>query len=269
MNSKKSQKTTLKTYFFTGILVTAPIAITLYVAWQAITYIDSTVTAFIPAKYNPNELLPHSIPGLGVLLLLVFFTVIGMLTANFVGQAFVKLGYRLINRIPLISGLYNAFRKILETLIGNDKNKAFRQPVLVEYPRRDLWTIAFITGPVYEEITEKLNDDSLVAIYVPTTPNPTSGFFLYVPQKDIIMLDMTVEQALKLIISTGIINPTSAKNNADEAPAQSDETETITETKVLSENVEKETKKITRKAIKHKPKRTKNQTTPRKKPKGE
>lgn len=242
---KKTQKTTLKTYFFTGILVTAPIAITLYVAWQAITYIDSTVTAFIPAKYNPNELLPHSIPGLGVLLLLVFFTLIGMLTANFVGQAFVKLGYRLINRIPLISGLYNAFRKILETLIGNDKNKAFRQAVLVEYPRRDLWTIAFITGPVCEEITKKLNDDSLVAIYVPTTPNPTSGFFLYVPQKDIIMLDMTVEQALKLIISTGIINPTHSHNKSTQH-----NTETVADTHTLPEKQNNFTKKNFRKPLK-------------------
>ena len=264
IKDNKSQKTTLKTYFFTGILVTAPIAITLYVAWQAITYIDNKVTAFIPEQYNPNELLPHSIPGLGVLLLLVFFTVIGMLTANFVGQAFVKLGYRLINRIPLISGLYNAFRKILETLIGNDKNKAFRQPVLVEYPRRDLWTIAFITGPVYEEITEKLNDDSLVAIYVPTTPNPTSGFFLYVPQKDIIMLDMTVEQALKLIISTGIINPTPHQNTSTEH-----NTETVSNTQTLPETQNNLTKKKNHKPLKHHSKKNKKPSTKQKKAKGE
>lgn len=203
---KKQSKTTLKTYFFTGILVTAPVAITLYVAWKLITYIDSRVTAFIPAQYNPNELLPYGIPGLGVVLLLVFFTLIGMLTANFIGQALIKTGYRLINHMPLISGLYNAIRKILETLIGNGKNKAFRQPVLIEYPRKGLWTIAFITGPVYEPITRKLKTD-LIGVYVPTTPNPTSGFFIYVPKKDAIMLDISVEEALKLIISTGIINP--------------------------------------------------------------
>ena len=134
---KKESKTTLKTYFFTGILVTAPVAITLYVAWHLITYIDTKVTGFIPAQYNPNELLPYGIPGLGILLLLAFFTGVGMLTANFFGQAIIKAGYRLINRMPVISGLYNAIKKILETLIGNDKNKAFRHPVLVEYPRRD------------------------------------------------------------------------------------------------------------------------------------
>lgn len=208
---KKESKTTLKTYFFTGILVTAPVAITLYVAWHLITYIDTKVTGFIPAQYNPNELLPYGIPGLGILLLLAFFTGVGMLTANFFGQAIIKAGYSLINRMPVISGLYNAIKKILETLIGNDKNKAFRQPVLVEYPRRDLWTIAFITGEPYPEVKRKLNDKTLLSIYVPTTPNPTSGFFLYVPKKDVIFLNISVEEALKLILSTGIINPNNPK----------------------------------------------------------
>lgn len=199
-------KPTLKTYFFTGVLVTAPVAITLYVAWKLITYIDAKVTAFIPAQYNPNELLPYGIPGLGVILLLIFFTLIGMLTANYVGQAFVKLGYRLINHMPLISGLYNAIRKIFETLIGNGQNKAFRQPVLIEYPRKGLWTIAFITGPVYQPVEHKIKK-KLLAVYVPTTPNPTSGFLIYVPEDEAVKLDMSVEEALKLIISIGIINP--------------------------------------------------------------
>ncbi len=207
MNDKKNSKTTLKTYFFTGILVTAPVAITLYVAWMAISYADNFVTGFIPEKYNPNTLFPYGIPGIGIVLLLIFFTMVGMLTANFIGRALIKFGYQIINRMPVISGLYNAIRKILETLLGTGKTKAFRQPVLVEYPRRGLWTIAFITGPVYETISEKLQDDTLVAIYVPTTPNPTSGFFLYVPQKDVIILDISVEDALKMILSTGIINP--------------------------------------------------------------
>ncbi|MBQ9089851.1 MAG: DUF502 domain-containing protein [Alphaproteobacteria bacterium] len=207
MDDKKNSKTTLKTYFFTGILVTAPVAITLYVAWMAISYADNLVTGFIPEKYNPNTLFPYGIPGIGIVLLLIFFTAVGMLTANFIGRTLIKFGYQIINRMPLISGLYNAIRKILETLLGTGKTKAFRQAVLVEYPRRGLWTIAFITGPVYDGISSKLNDDSLIAIYVPTTPNPTSGFFLYVPQKDIIILDISVEDALKMILSTGIINP--------------------------------------------------------------
>lgn len=211
INQKNSQRTTLKTYFFTGIIVTAPVAITLYIAFELISYIDHLVTGFIPADYNPNNFLPYGIPGIGILLLLIFFTIIGMLTANFMGQTLIKLGYRIINKMPLISGVYNAIRKIFETLLGSDKNKAFRQAVLVEYPRQGLWTIAFLTGPVADQIKKRTEDKTLVSIYVPTTPNPTSGFFLYVSEKDIIKLDISVEDALKMILSTGIISPSDTK----------------------------------------------------------
>ena len=205
---KRQNKNThpLKTYLFTGILVTAPIAITFYLAVQLFTYIDKNVTALIPEKFNPGTYLPYGLPGLGVILLLIFLILIGMLTANFVGRTFMRLGQSLIEHMPIISGIYNAFRKIFETLLGSGKNTAFRQPVLVEYPRRGLWTIAFLTGPVYKGIQNKV-DDALVSIYVPTTPNPTSGFLIYVPKKDVIPLNIGVDDALKTILSMGIINP--------------------------------------------------------------
>lgn len=209
---EQKKRAKLKTYFFTGILVTAPIAITLYLAWMAISYIDHLVADFIPAKYHPDSL-PY-IPGLGVVLLVIFFTVVGMFAANFIGRALADLGNRIISHTPFISGLYSAVRKILETLLGSGTNKAFRQAVLVEYPRRGLWTIAFITGPVYSGIEKALQNKKLLAIYVPTTPNPTSGFFLYVPQEDVIPLNISVEEALKLILSTGIINPKDNKITA-------------------------------------------------------
>lgn len=205
---KRQNKNThpFKTYLFTGILVTAPIAITFYLAVQLFTYIDKNVTALIPEKFNPGTYLPYGLPGLGVILLLIFLILIGMLTANFVGRTFMRLGQSLIEHMPIISGIYNAFRKIFETLLGSGKNTAFRQPVLVEYPRRGLWTIAFLTGPVYKGIQNKV-DDALVSIYVPTTPNPTSGFLIYVPKKDVIPLNIGVDDALKTILSMGIINP--------------------------------------------------------------
>ena len=205
---KRQNKNThpLKTYLFTGILVTAPIAITFYLAVQLFTYIDKNVTALIPEKFNPGTYLPYGLPGLGVILLLIFLILVGMLTANFVGRTFMRLGQSLIEHMPIISGIYNAFRKIFETLLGSGKNTAFRQPVLVEYPRRGLWTIAFLTGPVYKGIQNKV-DDALVSIYVPTTPNPTSGFLIYVPKKDVIPLNIGVDDALKTILSMGIINP--------------------------------------------------------------
>ena len=211
MKKKLAKKTTLKTYFFTGIIVTAPIAITLYLAIELISYIDKTVTGLIPAAYNPNNFLPYGIPGIGIILLLLFFTGVGMFAANFIGQAMMRLGYRIMGKMPLISGLYNAIRKIFETLLGSDKNKAFRQALLIEYPRKDVWTIAFLTGPVPDMMKEKLKKKNLISVYVPTTPNPTSGFFLYVPETEVIYLDISVDEALKTILSTGIINPVEKK----------------------------------------------------------
>ena len=202
----KEKKHTLKTYFFTGLLVTTPIAVTFYLAVQLFNYVDNHVTALIPTKYNPETYLPYGLPGLGVVLLLAFLTLIGMLTANYVGRSLLKFGQTLIEKMPIISGIYNAFRKIFETLLSPGKNTAFRQPVLVDYPRHGMKTIAFLTGPVYREIQD-ISDDELVSVYVPTTPNPTSGFLVYVPKKDIVPLKIGVDEALKIILSMGIINP--------------------------------------------------------------
>lgn len=207
MKKRKANNThPLKTYLFTGILVTAPIAITFYLAVQLFSYIDTNVTALIPERFNPGTYLPYGLPGLGIVLLLIFLILVGMLTANFVGRTFMLLGQRLIEHMPIISGIYNAFRKIFETLLGSGKNTAFRQPVLIEYPRKGLWTIAFLTGPVYKGIQNKV-DEALVSVYVPTTPNPTSGFLIYMPKKDVIPLNIRVDDALKTILSMGIINP--------------------------------------------------------------
>ena len=196
----------IKTYIFTGILVTAPVAITFYLAIELFTYIDKNVTALIPARYNPGNYLPYGLPGLGVLLLLLFLILVGMLTANFVGRSLMRFGRSLIDKMPIISGIYNAFRKIFETFLGSGKSAAFRQPVLVEYPRKGMKTIAFLTGPVYREVQDQ-SDEALVSIYVPTTPNPTSGFLIYIPKKDIVPLNIGVDEALKIILSMGIINP--------------------------------------------------------------
>lgn len=202
----KSKKTTLKTYLFTGVLVCAPVALTFYFAIELFNYVGRNVIALIPEKYNPETYLPYGSTAIGVLLLLVFLILVGMLTANFVGRTLVNFGRNIIDKMPIISGLYNAFRKIFETLLGGNQNTAFRHPVLVEYPRKGMQTIAFLTGPVYQEIQKK-NKEELVSIYVPTTPNPTSGFLIYLPKKDVIPLNIGVDEALKIILSMGIINP--------------------------------------------------------------
>ena len=203
---KEKTKHTLKTYFFTGILVTAPVAITLYLALELFKWVDSSVVRFIPAKYNPETYLPYGLPGLGVLLLVLVLILIGMLAVNIFGRWLIGLGRKIIERIPVISGVYSALKKLFETLLGQGGTTAFRKAVLVEYPRKGVWTVAFITAPVYEGFKKMLPND-VVTVYVPTTPNPTSGFMLYVPKKEMKELDMRVDDAFKLVISTGIVTP--------------------------------------------------------------
>lgn len=206
--SKNTPKTTptLKTYLLTGILVTAPITLTIWLAWEIASYFDTIVIGLLPDKYNPFTYLPYSIPGLGIVLLLLFLIIVGMLTASYFGRITSNIWKNFIQKMPLISGVYNALRKIFETILGKGQGHAFRQAVLVEFPRKDMWTIAFIAGETYAGIQDKFSN-TLISVYVPTTPNPTSGYFVYVPQKDIIPLDIGVDEAFKMIISTGIVNP--------------------------------------------------------------
>ena len=202
-NTKKRQ--TLKTYLFTGILVTAPVAITFYLSIKLFLWLDSWATKLIPDKYNPENYLSYSLPGLGVLILLLFLILIGMLTANYVGRWLVGIGQRILGRVPVISGIYSALKKLFETVMGNN-TQAFRKAVLVEYPRKGMWTVAFITAPVYAGFKKMLPGD-MVTLYVPTTPNPTSGFMVYVPKRDIKELNIPVEEAFKMILSMGIVVP--------------------------------------------------------------
>lgn len=199
-------KHTFKTYFFTGILVTAPVALTFYLVIELFKWVDASVIRFIPEKYNPETYLSYGLPGLGILLLVVAFVLIGMLATNILGRWVMSFGQRLIEKTPVISGVYSALKKLFETLLGQGTTSAFRKAVLVEYPRKGVWTIAFITTPVYEGFEHLLPQD-MVTIYVPTTPNPTSGFMLYVPKKEIKELDMRVDDAFKLLVSTGIVTP--------------------------------------------------------------
>jgi uncharacterized membrane protein len=207
---KKNQKTTLKTYFLTGILVTAPIGLTLWLAWKIASYIDTRVIALIPEKYNPTTYLTYGIPGLGILLLVSFLIIVGMFTASYFGRIGARFWRRLIARMPVLSGVYNAFKKVFETMLGAGKETAFRKAVLVEFPRRDMWTIAFVAGATYSGVQDNFKTE-LISVYVPTTPNPTSGYFVYVPKKDIIELDIGVDEAFKMVVSTGIVNPEKVK----------------------------------------------------------
>ena len=201
----------LRAYFLAGVLVTAPLAITIALATWLIDFVDSRVVPLIPQQYNPDfylkEYLGYEIglPGLGLIVLIIFITLVGALTAGFVGRIVLRFYENMLNRMPVIRSVYGATKQILETVL-KQQSSAFRQPVLVEYPRRGMWAVAFITGQTEGEVQNLIADD-LINVFLPTTPNPTSGFLLFVPKKDLIELDMSVEEAIKMVISAGIVTP--------------------------------------------------------------
>jgi uncharacterized membrane protein len=194
-----------RTYFIAGILVTGPIALTLYLAWSFVGAVDNAVGALLPERYNPATYLPFHVPGVGLVVAVIGLTMIGALTAGYLGRVFVRVSERILARMPIVRGLYSATKQIFETVLSK-QSTTFREVVLVEYPRREMWTVAFVTVPPEGEIKDLAPPDCL-GIYVPTTPNPTSGFLLYVPRKDIIPLAMTVEEGIKLVVSGGIVAP--------------------------------------------------------------
>lgn len=195
----------LRNYFFAGVLVTAPLAITIYLAWQFIDFVDSRVTPMIPPSYNPETYLPFSVPGLGVVIVIAAMILIGALAAGFMGRFFVRTSEQILARMPVIRSVYGAVKQITETVLAR-KSDAFRQVVLFEYPRRGLWAIGFITGITEAEV-QNVTADKVLNVFLPTTPNPTSGFLLFVPRKDLVVLSMTVEEGIKMVVSGGILTP--------------------------------------------------------------
>ena len=195
----------LRAYFLTGILITAPLFITGYLAWLFIGFVDAKVTPLLPAQYNPESYLPFGVPGLGLIILFIALTTIGAVTAGFFGKLWLRFTERLLNRMPVVRNVYSAVKQILETVLAQQSN-AFREAVLVEYPRRGIWAIAFITGRTEGEV-QNVTEEECLNIFIPTTPNPTSGFLLFVPKKDLISLSMSTEEAIKMVISGGIITP--------------------------------------------------------------
>ena len=195
----------VRAYFLTGILITAPLFITGYLAWLFIGFVDAKVTPLLPEQYNPESYLPFGVPGLGLIILFIFLTIVGAVTAGFFGKLWLRFTERLLNRMPVVRNIYSAVKQILETVLAQ-QSSAFREAVLVEYPRRGLWAIAFITGRTEGEV-QNVTEEECINIFLPTTPNPTSGFLLFVPKKDLISLSMSTEEAIKMVISGGIITP--------------------------------------------------------------
>jgi uncharacterized membrane protein len=204
----------LRGSFFAGILVTVPIALTIYLVWVLVHSVDDMVASVLPHQWNPNTYLPFDVPGLGLIIFFLAMVIIGAVTASFLGRFFHRRFERILSRLPVVRSIYSAIKQIMDTVFSQ-RSQAFREAVLVEYPRRDLWIIAFITGETKGEV-KNLHADDIINIYVPTTPNPTSGFLLFVPKRDIIPLSMSVDEALKMVISTGIVTPTDRRLQTDQ-----------------------------------------------------
>ena len=205
----------MRAYFITGILVVAPVSITLYLAWIFIGFVDNRITPLIPVQYNPETYLPFALPGLGLLILVVTLILVGAATAGFFGRLWARVSEQILGRMPVIRNIYGAVKQILETVLAQ-QSKAFREAVLVEYPRRGIWAIAFITGRTEGEV-QNITEEECINIFLPTTPNPTSGFLLFVPKKDLVHLDMNVEEAIKMVISGGIVTPPDRRPESEKA----------------------------------------------------
>jgi len=196
----------MRKYFITGLLILVPLAITAWVLSLVINTMDQSLL-FVPERWQPHTLIGFDIPGLGTLLTVLIVFLTGLLTNNLVGNYVVRMWEKLLKRIPLVNSLYSSVKQVSDTLFSSSGN-AFRKAVLIPYPHQNSYTIAFLTGAPGGDVKNHLVGD-YVSVYVPTTPNPTSGFFLMMARKDVVELDMSVDAALKYIVSMGVVAPES------------------------------------------------------------
>jgi uncharacterized membrane protein len=195
----------LRTYLLAGVLVTAPIGLTIYLSWVFIHWIDEVVMPLIPLRYHPETYLPFTIPGQGLIVVALGLILIGALTANLLGRTLLRISERVLERMPIIRGVHATLKQVFETVLSHQSD-AFRQVVMIEYPRRGIWALGFLTGPTSGEV-QNLTRERVLNIFLPTTPNPTSGFLLFVPEDDVLVLDMKVEEGIKMVMSGGIVTP--------------------------------------------------------------
>ena len=196
----------IRNYFLTGLVVTGPVAITVYLTWTLITWVDSFVRPLIPPSYRPESYLPWPIPGTGLIIAFVTLTLVGFLTANLVGRTLVELGEGLLNRMPIVRPVYKTMKQIFETLFSKS-GSSFRKVALVEFPAPGMWSLVFLSQAPTSDVAEQLPQGEHVSVFLPCTPNPTTGFFFYVKRADLIELDISVENAMTTLISAGMVQP--------------------------------------------------------------
>lgn len=196
----------IRNYFLTGLVVAGPVLVTGYLTWSFITWVDNLVRPFIPPAYRPETYLPWPIPGTGLVIAVIFLTLLGFLTANLVGRTLVELGEGLLSRMPIVRPVYKTMKQIFETLFSKT-GSSFRQVALVEFPAPGMWSLVFVSLPPSADLAARLPEGEHVSAFMPCTPNPTTGFFFYVLRKDLIVLDISVESAMTLLISAGMVQP--------------------------------------------------------------
>ncbi|MFP4098383.1 MAG: DUF502 domain-containing protein [Alphaproteobacteria bacterium] len=195
----------LRRYLLTGILVTAPISITIYLTYIFLTFVDNKVVRLLPAEWYEAIYPKTTIPGLGLIVVITTFVLIGWFATNFLGRLFIRISEYIVDQMPVIRTLHGAIKQIFETIMAS-QSTAFREVVMLEYPRKGLWSIGFVTGMSKGEV-QSLTAQETVNVFVPTTPNPTSGYLLFVPKQELKYLSMSVEEGVKLVVSAGIIAP--------------------------------------------------------------
>ena len=197
----------LRNYFLTGLVVAGPLAITAWLITAFVTWVDDWVRPLVPEMYRPETYLPWKIPGSGLIIALVALTLLGFLTANLVGRSLVQLGDHLIDRMPIVRPIYKTVKQVFQMLFSKS-GTSFRKVGLVEFPAPGMWSLVFLSQPPSKDVASRLpGDDEQISVFLPCTPNPTTGFFFYLPRKKIIELDIPVEAAATLIMSAGMIQP--------------------------------------------------------------
>ena len=199
----------IRTYFLTGLIVAGPVAITIWLVWSFVTWVDDLVRPFIPFAYRPETYLPVKVPGFGLIIAFMALTLLGFLTANLVGRTFVEIGETILERVPIVRPIYRGLKQVFETLFSKS-GSSFRTVGLVEFPAPGMWSLVFLSTPPGADLTTTLpSHEEYVSAFMPCTPNPTTGFFFYVLRRDVIELGLSVEDAAKLLMSAGMIQPSS------------------------------------------------------------
>src|SRR5499427_3348672 len=196
----------IRNYFLTGLILVGPVYITLNLTWWFINWVDDLMRPFIPVAYRPETYLPVKLPGMGLVVALFALTMLGFLTANLVGRKLVEAGENILNRMPVVRPIYKSLKQIFETLFAKG-SASFRRVGLVEFPSPGMWSLVFLSNSASAEIAARLPATEHVAAFMPCTPNPTTGFFFYVPRRDIVDLDISVEAAMTLLMSAGMVQP--------------------------------------------------------------